>query len=174
MGPQNQRQRVAVIRLHVPYLPPSSNHAYVNMVHGRTLGPKGRVFINETKSLLVQKFPRELLLFKPNKPYLIVMRFFFDDIENAGFAKGKAKNRYKVFDGGNRTKLMEDVLKDAGGIDDSQTLTSIWQKVQGAPQTLIWISVSRGRRDPIRCRPPSLVLATTRSSTISITLNCTK
>ena len=78
-------------------------------------------------------------LFKKDKPYTLLFRFHFEEIENKGFTSGKAKSRYKVFDGGNRTKLVEDALKDAGGIDDSQTLTSIWQKIMGTPErTLIW------------------------------------
>lgn len=131
-----------MIRLELPYLPPSSNHAYANnSFGGRRLSTLGRAFLLKTKVYLAQHYPREMMLFKPNLPYLVVMRFFFDDIENAGFAKGKAKARYKVFDGGNRTKLLEDALKDAGGIDDSQTLTSIWQKVPTVgtgERTFIW------------------------------------
>jgi hypothetical protein len=81
----------------------------------------------------------EMTFWKPNKPYLIVMRFHFEQIENKGFGTGKAESRYKKFDGGNRTKLLEDALKDAGGIDDSQTLTSIWQKECDVREhTIIW------------------------------------
>ena len=131
-----------MIRLELPWLPPTSNHAYANNgFGGRRLATEGRAFLNKTKTHLAQRYPREMMLFKPNLPYLVLLRFFFEDIENSGFAKGKAKPRYKVFDGGNRTKLLEDALKDAGGIDDSQTLTSIWQKVptDGSPErTLIW------------------------------------
>ena len=148
-----------MIRLEVPWLPPSSNHAYINNgFGGRTLGSKGKKFKNETLAHLTQHYRRELMLFKPNVPFVVAIRFFFQDIENAGFAKGKAKGRYKVFDGGNRTKLLEDVLKDAGGVDDSQTLVSIWQKVQGTPErTVLWIWSTEEEEspfdEPLRCLP---------------------
>jgi hypothetical protein len=131
-----------MIRLELPWLPPTSNHAYTNGGFGdRVLSAAGRKFKNTTKAHLAQRYPRELMLFKPNKPYLVLMRFHFEKIENSGYAEGKAKARYKVFDGGNRTKLLEDALKEAGGIDDAQTLTSIWQKVpakSSSERTLIW------------------------------------
>lgn len=128
-----------MIRLELPNIPPSSNHAYVNIKHGRTLSTSGRKWKTETTAFFAQKYPRQMMFFKENKPYLIVMRFHFELIENATFATGEAKSRYKVFDGGNRTKLLEDSLKDAGGIDDSQTLTSIWQKEKADREhTIIW------------------------------------
>ena len=129
-----------MIRLELPYLPPSSNQAYVNIPRkGRGLSPKGRKFKTTATAHFAQKYPREMMFFKPNKPYLIVMRFHFELLENKGFATGEAESRYKVFDGGNRTKLLEDALKDAGGIDGSQTLTSIWQKEKADHEyTIIW------------------------------------
>ena len=134
-----------MIRLEIPWLPPSSNHAYSsNGFGGRTLSMAGKKFKHETLSHLAQHYPQQLRIFRPNKPYFLVIRFFFKEIETAGFARGKAKNRYKVFDGGNRTKLLEDVLKDAGGIDDSQTMTSIWQKVHAGPISEIWQKAHAG------------------------------
>jgi hypothetical protein len=130
-----------VIRLDVPWVPPSSNKAYFNKRGGggRMLSTEGRKFKTATTTHFAQKYPAQMMFFKPNLPYLIVMRFYFDDVETKGFATGKAEARYKVFDGGNRTKLLEDCLKDAGGIDDSQTLISIWQKEKSSPErTTIW------------------------------------
>jgi hypothetical protein len=121
--------------MEIPWVPPSSNHAYMNNgFGGRSLAKEGRKFLLETKAHLSQNYRRELRLFKENKPYALVFRFYFNDIENKGFATGKAKARYKVFDGGNRTKLLEDALKDVGGIDDSQTITSLWEKKQSAAE----------------------------------------
>ena len=131
-----------MIRLELPWLPPSSNHAYGNGgFGGRVLTAAGRKFLTTTKAHLAQNYRKEMMLFKPNRPFLVFFRFFFEDIENAGFGKGKSKARYKVFDGGNRTKLLEDALKDAGGIDDSQTIASMWEKkhADGGPEgTVIW------------------------------------
>jgi Endodeoxyribonuclease RusA len=129
-----------VIRLELPWLPPSSNHAYVNMRgRGRILSKPGRAFLVETKAHFAQNYPAQLRFFERNQPYYMFFRFIFEDLENKGFATGKAASRYKVFDGGNRTKLLEDALKDVGGIDDSQTLVSLWEKRQGTPErTVLW------------------------------------
>lgn len=128
-----------MIRLELPWLPPSSNHAYMNNgFGGRTLSTEGKKFKRETTAYFAQHYPREMRFFKPNLPYLLAFRFFFEDLENKGFTSGKTKTRYKVFDGGNRTKLLEDALKDAGGIDDSQTMTSLWSKCRGPEHTIIW------------------------------------
>lgn len=129
-----------MIRLELPFMPPTSNNAYFNLPRGgRKLTEQGREFLTRAKTHLVQKYPGQLKLFQKNKPFLLTFRFYFEEVETKGFTEGKAKNRYKTFDGGNRTKLLEDALKDAGGIDDSQTMTSLWQKVQGTPERiLIW------------------------------------
>lgn len=129
-----------MIRLELPGLPPSANNAYTNNgFGGRTLSTKGRAFKRLTTAHLAQKYPREMMLFKADKPFVIAVRFYFEDVENKGFASGKAKARYKVADGDNRMKLLADSLKDAGGIDDSQTVMSAWEKVQGMPErTVIW------------------------------------
>lgn len=129
-----------MIRLEVPWLPPSSNHAYENMRGGgRRLSTEGKKFLRETKAHLAQTYPSDLRYFRKNKPYLIVFRFHFAEFYNKTFATGKAESRYKRFDGGNRTKLLEDALKDVGNVDDSQTVTSTWQKVHDADErTIIW------------------------------------
>ena len=130
-----------MIRLEISGLPPSSNNAYVNNgFGGRTLSKDGRKFLNETKAHFAQRYPLEMRIFKPNVPYGIAIVFYFTDLENAGFAAGKAKSRYKKADGGNRTKLLEDALKEAGGVDDSQTLISVWEKRQGTEErTVIFV-----------------------------------
>ena len=130
-----------MIRLELAELPPSSNHAYANMRGGggRVLTKVGRAFLEGTKVYLTQKYRQEMMFFKPNHPYLVVVRFHVENLENVGFPK-KTDTRYKKLDGGNRLKLLEDALKDAGGIDDSQTLVSLWEKCLGKPEkTLLWI-----------------------------------
>jgi hypothetical protein len=127
-----------VIRIELPWIPPSSNMAYFNLPgKGRSLADAGRKFLKTTTAHFSQRYPREMMIFKPNKPYALAMLFYFEHIENVGFSTGKAASRYKVFDGGNRTKLLEDALKAAGGIDDSQTLESYWKKAQGVPERTI-------------------------------------
>lgn len=112
-----------MIFLYHPGLPPSANNAYVNLPHGgRRLSKEGEKYKNETLAFFARTYRKELLTFKKNTPYLVAMTFFFDALETKGWASGKAESRYKKFDATNRPKLLEDVLKDAAGIDDSQNL----------------------------------------------------
>jgi hypothetical protein len=112
-----------MIFLYHPGLPPSANNAYVNLPHGgRRLSKDGEKYKHELMAYFTRTYRREFMIFKPNTPYLMVMSFYFDCIENNGWATGKSKTRYKKFDATNRPKLLEDVLKDAAGIDDSQNL----------------------------------------------------
>ena len=129
-----------MIRLELPSLPPSSNHAYFNLKgRGRALTDVGRSYLTNVKSHLQRNHRQAMTFFEKNAPYFVVVRFYFGVLENAGYP-GKAENRYKKLDGNNRIKLLEDALKDAGGIDDSQTLRFLWEKKQGVPErTLLWV-----------------------------------
>jgi Holliday junction resolvase RusA-like endonuclease len=112
-------------------LPPSANHAYFNLPSGgRTLSSKGKKYITETKVELARQHPQAMRFFKKNVPYLLLFRFRLESLENKGWGKGKVESRYKRIDVSNRVKLLEDVLKDAGGIDDSQNITIILDKQQ--------------------------------------------
>jgi len=129
-----------MIHLSIDGIPPSANNAYFNLPSGgRTLSKAGKKYINETKIHLVQAFPKEMMFFKPNRPYLAIFRFYFEKVENAGWFKGTAESRYKKLDVGNRLKLLEDCLKDAAGIDDSQHIRVVLDKQQGKERTEIWV-----------------------------------
>lgn len=130
-----------MIYLKVPSLPPSSNHAYANIrgTNKRVLTKVGRAYKVETCAHLAQKYRAELQFFRPDQPYLLVVRFWFLQIHNAGWPK-KADSRYKRLDASNRLKLLEDALKDAAGVDDSQNLTLVLQKYEGLEEkTEIWV-----------------------------------
>ena len=122
------------VKLSLPGLPPSSNNAYFNLPKGgRALTKEGKKYKNETQTHLAQKYPKELQYFVNNMPYLIVFRLTFESLQNKrwGAVKNAAESRYKKTDVTNRIKLLEDVLKDVTGVDDSNTLTFIVQKVEG-------------------------------------------
>jgi len=139
-----------MIYLSIPSLPPSSNHAYFNLPHGgRKLTKEGEKYKNETIAHLAQTYRQELKLFKLNIGYQIFFRFTCEMIQNKLWKPGGKVNRYKKFDGGNLTKLLEDCLKSVGGIDDSQTLVSAWQKKAGLPErTEIWAWSLEEENDP--------------------------
>ncbi len=128
-----------MIKLELMGIPPTANHAYAT-VHGhRVLSSKGKKYKTETKTSLVERFPRELRFFRDNAPYLVAVRFYFEEIENKGWFQGTAASRYKRLDLTNRVKLLEDCLKDAAGIDDSQHLRVILDKQKGTERTVIWV-----------------------------------
>lgn len=139
-----------MIRLELLGVPPTANNAYENVPKkrlrngqmvggGRKLTEEGRAYLTTTKTTLVQRFTQEMRFFTPNTPYLMVVRIFFEAVENKGYPK-IVSTRYKKADTTNRIKLLEDALKDAGGFDDSQTLTTVCQKVTGIPErTVLWI-----------------------------------
>jgi Holliday junction resolvase RusA-like endonuclease len=129
-----------MIRISLPELPPSSNNAYFNRPGGgRTLSQEGRRYLMATKAFLQRQYRDEMMFFRKNVPYLVLAQFFFSELENKGYPK-KAENRYKKLDGSNRLKLLEDALKDAGGVDDSQNLYLFCTKRQGLPERAeLWI-----------------------------------
>jgi Holliday junction resolvase RusA-like endonuclease len=141
-----------VIKLVIPGLPLSSNEAYGHLWKIRYLTTKGKKYKNETTAYLAVTYRKELMLFKPNTQFQLLFRFY-TELQNKNWRPGgKVENRYKKFDGANLTKLLEDVLADVGGYDDSQTMTSTWQKKQRQPgehdRTEIWAWNLEEEHDP--------------------------
>lgn len=141
-----------MIYLSIPGLPPSSNHAYFNRGKYRVLTKVGEKYKNETTAHLAQVYRKELMIFKPQVGFMLLFRFWSSELYNRNYKPGGKTNRYKKFDGANLLKLLEDCLAKVGGIDDSQTLTSIWQK-KHAPtveeeKTEIWAWNIEEEADP--------------------------
>lgn len=128
-----------MIHIHVPWLPPSANHAYFNLPKGgRTLTNAGKKFKRETAAYIVQTYPTELQFFKPNVPYAIAIWFSFVELHNKTWPE-KAASRYKKIDTSNKVKLLEDVLSEVAGTDDSQHITLlIGKKSADSECTDIW------------------------------------
>lgn len=129
------------IRIVLPYLPPSSNAAYANIrgTNKRMLSTEGKAFKTETAVLLAQRYGMMLKELKPNEPYVLAVRFFMPDMFNKGWPT-KAATKFKKQDVSNRVKLLEDVLKDVAGIDDSQNVAIYADKVPAdTPSTCIVI-----------------------------------
>ncbi len=138
-----------MIHMVLPGLPTSVNEAYYNLIKKgkdgrmmaiRVLSAKAKKYKRETAAYIVQNFPSQLMFFKPNVPYGLAIQFAFTALENKGFAKGKAKSRYKRVDVSNRLKIIEDVLAEVAAIDDSQNLTAIIDKCKhSVEETRIWV-----------------------------------
>ena len=137
-----------MIHLSLPGLPPSVNHLYQDqtfrggggkLMTKRVLSEEGRRFKKETLAHLVKNFQPQLRFFKKNVPYVFYYRFITPDLFNATWPK-KAENRYKRFDASNLVKVLEDVIVEAAGVDDSNYLTVVSEKRKGPKEeTHIWI-----------------------------------
>lgn len=118
-------------------MPPTTNHAYENVppvrVRGKVVGggrrltDKGRSFKREAKVFLSTNYGGELATIRKNTPYIVHILFHFNDLFCKTYPKN-SRSRYKKVDATNRVKLLEDVLADACGIDDSQFMAVVLVK----------------------------------------------
>lgn len=117
------------MRFAIPYLPPSSNHAYANMRGGgRTLSAEGRAWKRDTAAYLAQNYGLKLPKFSTELPYVVVVTFHLQVFNETFGAKNGAKSRYKKRDTQNLWKLLADVLVPFLGIDDSQFTSEVLRK----------------------------------------------
>jgi len=119
-----------MIRFDIPYFPPSTNKAYFNKYGKQVLSKVGRAFKKMVSAHVASNYPTECATFKKNAPYLVYLRVYIPQLENKTWPD-KCKTRYKVLDSTNRVKLVEDALKDALGIDDSQHIAFLVHKIEG-------------------------------------------
>ena len=124
-----------MIRFEIPFFPPSTNKAYFHNHGKQVLAREGRAFKKMVTAHVATTYPRECAQFKKNAPYLVYLRIHLPSLENKGWPK-KCDVRYKVFDSTNRVKLVEDALKDALGIDDSQHIAFLVHKVEDVEEKL--------------------------------------
>jgi len=138
-----------MIHMRIPGLPPSANHAYFNRAGGgRSLTKEGQKYKNETVSYIARSYPLMIAKVRQNEPYVVYFRLHFDRLETKDWPK-KTKNRYKTLDASNRIKLLEDCVKDACGIDDSQHMIVIVEKRQGPPLTEVFLWNTQEEVPPI-------------------------
>lgn len=110
-----------MIHAHIPFLPPSINHAYFTRGRMRVLTKEGKSFKTNVQTHLARNHQDFLSFFDRNVPYCVIIRVSFP--EEALFFKGwpeKASNRYKALDATNRIKLVEDAICAACKHDDRQ------------------------------------------------------
>jgi len=135
-----------MIHIAIPGLPISTNHAYMHITMGkgkkkitkRVLTPEGRKYKTETTAYIVEHYPREITIFKPNTPYGYIIQLYFPDLFNKTWPE-EAKSRYKRLDASNRVKLLEDAAAEAFGIDDCNFLSTRTDKFQGPEYSHIWV-----------------------------------
>jgi Holliday junction resolvase RusA-like endonuclease len=116
-------------------LPPSSNNIYFNRRGGgRSKTSEAVSYERRAVGQIVRQGDLDIQKrLDPNAMYFLGMYFYFplDRVCNKGWfefwkkgknkGKRKAETKWKQMDLGNRTKLLEDCVKSACGVDDSAT-----------------------------------------------------
>ena len=101
-------------------LPPSANKIYVRLGRGTILSKEAKTFKAKAKMELLQQWAFEEGL-DPNQPYSLSLTFYLPKLENKGWPD-KAKSRFAKRDVTNLIKLLEDIIAQTTGVDDSATL----------------------------------------------------
>lgn len=134
-----------MIHMQIPTVPISTNAAYIKGRGGRRiLSSAGAAYKLETKTYLTSKYFGLIGKFKPdpNEPiacFVQLMMPIYND--TFGAAKG-AKTRYKKLDVSNRQKLLEDVMAEVLGVDDSNNVTVVFRKKNSTElrtDILLWL-----------------------------------
>jgi len=150
------------LQIVIPFLPPSSNHIYVNRPggRGRFLHKEAEAWKNRFSQQVLAPYLMQMNSFcqtvdrDPSSVLELWMTFYFEaeDILNTTYnngTKAAAKTRYKKMDVQNRIKLVTDAVVKALAIDDSLNFREIHDKccadmVGGHPGICIRLK----KRDP--------------------------
>lgn len=120
--------------LHIVYpkLPPSSNHIYAKTPFGLRLTKEARKYAEDFSYHVVRMHLPEINSLDRNGVFALHLKFFYDSLLNEGAfspnPKKRPKTLYKKTDLSNRIKLLEDCIRDALAIDDSQTFAASQEK----------------------------------------------
>ena len=126
-------------------LPPSDNQMYENMPSrpikrgGKTIlltGGRRLSSAGESFKKIVQDRVGELAACSPhvllqNIPYTLILKVFFDVVENKGWPDS-TQNRYKKVDATNRIKLVTDAVAEVTGVDDRHHFLTTVRKERDA------------------------------------------
>lgn len=131
------------IWIEIPFVPPSENRIRVHRRQGGQVWSKeARDFVTQFSTYVRQAYFTQINNFvaqhTQTSVYRLCLTFYFPTLVNAGWAKSKAKTRYKRLDVGNRRKLLEDCLSSVlGEIDDSLFFEVVLTKVMGPEKVII-------------------------------------
>jgi Holliday junction resolvase RusA-like endonuclease len=120
-----------VLKIVYPVLPPTSNKIYFR---GTILTTKAREYAETFSMVVTREYLPQINFLSTEALYAVHLRFYFPTVINDTFRNirvppsKQAKTRYKKFDLTNRIKLLEDCVRDAIGVDDSQTFVASQEK----------------------------------------------
>jgi hypothetical protein len=112
--------------LHIiyPEIPPTSNKIYFR---GTILRKEAREYAERFAHFVAVNHLPQIMTMNPDGLFMLSLHFYFDNVLNETWnnpevkPSKRAKTRYKRMDLSNRIKLIEDCVRDAISIDDSQT-----------------------------------------------------
>lgn len=139
-----------VLSFEYPEIPPTSNKIYIK---GTMLTPVARAYA-ERFAFYMRSYLAELNELDERGVYAMHLRFFMKDLLNKSWnnpdvaPSKRAKSRYKKVDLSNRIKLIEDCIRDAIGIDDSQTFAATQEKHQVGPNEAERVEIDVQQVDP--------------------------
>ena len=99
-------------------LPPSVNKMYIYTTRGPRPSSEMKKFKAKASMEIARQVNFEAQPLDPNKAYRLTIEYFLPSLFNKGWPK-KAKTKYKRRDVSNLVKVLEDVLSECLGIDDS-------------------------------------------------------
>lgn len=140
-----------VLQIDYPIIPPTSNKLYFK---GTMLTAVARKYGEDFSKYVMQNYGSEILEMDTQSVYALHLRFFFEQLQNARWLDPKCppskkpKSRYKKIDLSNRIKLLEDCVRDALDIDDSQTFAASQEKHQVRPGEPERVQIVIQRVDP--------------------------
>ena len=102
----------------ISLLPPSVNKMYVYTTRGPRPSAAMRKFRSKAAMELLSQVPFDMDPLNPNKPHKLTIEFYLPVLVNKGWPK-KAKTRFRRRDVSNLVKVVEDLVSQALGIDDS-------------------------------------------------------
>lgn len=120
-----------VLKMVYGELPPTSNKLYFR---GTILTKIAKEYAERFSMAISREYLPEINQLNPNALYGMHLHFYFETVVNDSYNNPKvpkskrAKSRYKRFDLTNRIKLLEDCIRDALAIDDSQTFVACQEK----------------------------------------------
>jgi Holliday junction resolvase RusA-like endonuclease len=135
-----------ILKMHIPFLPPSENRIRVHRRQGgQVYSKEARDFVTRFSAHVRQEYFTQVAAFVKEhtewSAYSVTMTFTLPTLVNKGWLKNQAKTLYKKVDVGNRRKLIEDCLVQVlGDIDDSVFFEVLLRKRMGSIEG-VWITV---------------------------------
>lgn len=120
-----------VLRMVYREIPPSSNKLFFK---GTILTKVAREYAERFAMVIGREYLPAINQLNPDALYAVHLHFYFETVVNESYnnprvpLSKRAKSRYKRFDLTNRIKLLEDCIRDAIAIDDSQTFIAAQEK----------------------------------------------